>query len=238
MAANDDRHVPWSRAGCAELELEQIVIPEEDSRLHARARVDFGQVRIGERYAAALAGRFLIRMHVPRALQQQISGNSLVGSVLGSARITADISERVGSREAASSSADVCLFVGFHEARRGSWMVDLRVVRGSRLLVPVRLDTAVVLGASVISLLHVEMSFDEEAAASFGPISLLSGSVSDLWRSVRDQVRIMLTERLEVLTLREAGRTSRQSWSEPRPFMGSEPFIERRNGPSICSVAC
>jgi hypothetical protein len=190
--------------------LDAIYIPEEDSRLHARAYIDFGQVPIGATFSARLAGNFNVRIHVPRALQQQITGNGLVGSVLGSARISADISERVGSvGPSQCSDTEVCLFVDFHEERRGCWMVDLRVLCGSCLRVPVLIDAASgakhekILPAGVVPIV---LAYNEDLAARRGPITILSGSVSDLWRSVRDPVRELLALRIESSAETEVAR--------------------------------
>jgi hypothetical protein len=200
--------------------LDAIRIPEEDSRLHARACIDFGQVRLGEVFSATLAGNFNIRIHVPRALQQQITGNGFVGSVLGSARISADISERVGLGPSPCGDTDVCLFVGFHQERRGTWLADLRVLRGSRLRVPVRVDAAIATQPDMVlapGIAPVAVQFDADLTASCGPITIPGGSVSDLWRSVRDQVRNLLAQHVadaaksEWVRLRAALRASRRS---------------------------
>jgi hypothetical protein len=200
--------------------LDAIRIPEEDSRLYARACIDFGQVPLGEAFSAAIASNFNIRIHVPRALQQQITGNGFVGSVLGSARISADISERVGMVPSQCGDTDVCLFVGFHQERRGTWLADLRVLRGSRLRVPVRIDAAIAAQLDMLlptGIAPMAVQFDADVTASCGPIAIPSGSVSDLWRSVRDQVRNLLAQHLEsaakseLVRLRAALRASLRS---------------------------
>ena len=204
------------RGYACERALEAICIPEEDSRLHARARVDFGSVQIDSMFSASIAGNFSIRMHVPRALQQQISGNGLVGSVLGSARISADISERVGNPEPAQGvAAELCVFVGFHQAGRGNWMVDLRVLRGGHLRVPVRVHVAPQTPATVAqagyhaplgALGYVDLNFAEDATASLGPVTIVSGAVADLWRSIRDEVRTVLTQHISRIVLNDLVR--------------------------------
>jgi hypothetical protein len=171
--------------------LEAIFIPEEDSRLHARARVDFGPVPVNGSLWASIAGNFRMRIHVPRTLQQQISGNGFVGSVLGSARITADISERVGSMDPDHPRAELCLFVDFHETGRGNWMVDLRVLQGAKLRVPLS-GSAKAIG----TLGHIDLTFDQDTTTSLGPIVIQSASVADLWRSIRDEVRAMLVHQV------------------------------------------
>jgi len=211
---------PREGLDACEQALEDICIPEEDSRLHARARVDFGYVSINSSISAAIAGNFSMRIHVPRALQQQICGNGLVGSVLGSMRITADISERVGNGAPAQCDApELCLFVDFHQATRGSWMVDLRVLRGARLRVPLRIHaptSAALPSKAAKSVLrsgspvavgspgYVDLSFDADASTSLGPITIPGGAVADLWRSIRDEVRTMLAERVASMVLNEA----------------------------------
>jgi hypothetical protein len=61
------------------------------------------------------------------------------------------------------------------------------------------------------------VQFDAEVAACCGPITIPSGSVSDLWRSVRDQVRNLLaqyiesTARSELVRLRATLRAARRS---------------------------
>jgi len=201
--------------GCAcERLLEEILIPEEDSRLHARARVDFGAVAINSSFSASIAGNFNIRIHVPRALQQQITGNGLVGSVLGNARITADISERVGNADAAQcAAAELCLFVGFHQANRGHWMVDLRVLRGAHLRVPVRVRARESVeaaragySASFGALGYIDLSFAEDATASLGPITIVSATVADLWRSIRDEVCAMLAQHVSSIVPKDLVR--------------------------------
>jgi hypothetical protein len=218
--------------------LDAIHIPEEDSRLHARAHVDFGQVAVGEAFSAAIAGNFNIRIHVPRALQQQITGNGFVGSVLGSARIITDISDRVGLGPTPCGGTDVCLFVGFHEERRGSWLADLRVLQGSRLRVPVRVDAAIAAKPDMVlptGIVPVALLFDEDAAASHGPITILSGSVSDLWRSVRDQVRNLLAVRIQIAATSELVRMRTALRASLRNESGEG--TQERNGRIAWSVA-
>lgn len=181
--------------------LAAIRIPEEDSRLHARAYADFGKVPVGAACSAALAGNFNIRIHVPRGLQQQLCGNDFAGSVLGNARISADISGRVGLAVRACGGTEVCLFVGFHEERRGIWMTDLRVLRGSRLHVPVHIDAAIAAKPDLVlttGIVPVMLQFAADVSVRRGPIGIPSGSLRDLWRSVRDQVRGVLAQHIEI----------------------------------------
>ena len=220
--------------GC-DAALDAIDIPEEDSRLHARAYVDFGRVPIGTSSSAAVAGNFNIRIHVPRALQQQIAGNGLVGSVLGSARISADISERVGSvGPRQCSDTEVCLFVDFYEQSRGCWMVDLRLLRGSRLRVPVLMDAAQHGQVGPAGVVPITLDFNEDLVARRGPITILSGSVSDLWRSIREPVRQLLALRIESNAKTEVARM-RAALRASLSGEAGEPAMERY-GRVACSM--
>jgi hypothetical protein len=171
-------------------------------------------------------------------LQQQITGNGFVGSVLGSARITADISDRVGMEPTSCGDMGVCLFVGFHEERRGSWHADLRVLRGSCLRVPVHLDAAILAKPDLVlptGIVPVTLQFDEDAVASCGPITIPSGSVSDLWRSVRDQVRNLLAARIESVARTEMVRMRAALRASLRSESGEDAM--ERNGRIAWSVA-
>jgi len=205
--------------------LAAVTIPENDSRLTARAHVDLGQVPIASGISASIAGSVQVMIHVPRALQQAISGGGTLGGILGNTLINLDISGAIGTATSAATrgaDADLCLFVTFHEEGAGNWTTDLRLLRGGRLTVPVQVNTgtpttppstaSVSVGGPVsvgapTGAANLDMRFDADAAASFGPITIpTSGNVSDLWGSIRDQLRGMLALRVRGIGLTEIGR--------------------------------
>ena len=80
-----------------------VAVPEGDSRLLARARVDLGQVPITSGISASIAGGFQVLIHVPRALQQAISSGvggaeptRLPLDVLGDLRLRTEVSQETG----------------------------------------------------------------------------------------------------------------------------------------------
>jgi hypothetical protein len=205
--------------------LAAVAIPEGDSRLSARARVDLGQVPIVSGISASIAGNFRVMIHVPRALQQAISGGGTLGGILGNALVNLDISGTIGTATGAATrgaDADLCLFVTFHEEGAGNWMTDLRLLRGGHMSVPVQVNTgtpttppstaSVPVGGPVsvgapTGAANVDMRFDSDATASFGPITIpTSGNLSDIWGSIRDQLRGMLALRVQGIGLTEIGR--------------------------------
>ena len=207
--------------------LASTAVPQGESRLHASAWVDLGRVPVTGNITATIASNFDVLIHVPRGLQRAIGGGGWLGNALGGAVVDVDISGQIGNSSGAGSNpSQLCLFVTFHEEPAGSnaWIADFRLLRGGHMSVPLQVNvgtgtSAPALANSPVATLgpvgigaptgaaRVDMQLVEDAAASFGPVRIpRTGSLADIWSSIRDQLRGLLALRIQGIALREIGR--------------------------------
>jgi hypothetical protein len=215
---------------CAD-ELAAMSVPAGDSTLTGHAFVNLSTVPITSDIAVSpLAGNFHVLFHVPGELQRLISPGFLAGMT-----ITADISATIGSGGATGpaaqfSSNELCVFVTFHRGAEATasqeWFADLRILRGSRFVAPLRMGIGTPTGVAVppslaAGVARVNLELTDELTASAGPFAI--GSLGDLtatWAGIRDQVRDTLAVRIANIQVPLDLRT-RASLTVPVPLGGA-----------------
>ena len=205
--------------------------PPGDSVLNGDAFLDLGRVSVTSDISVGpLAGKFHVKLHVPRELQRAVTPGFL-GNMTLSTNLSLNVSGGGARPAAASTGNELCVFITFHRAAdetgaTQNWYADLRILSGGHLNAPLQIGLGTPTGAATTApatgTARIQLNLTNDLTASVGPLTLNTlADLSAIWASLQSQVRDRLALEIGNIQVPLSLRTS-AALTVPVPISGGD----------------